>query len=233
VALAGCVAGFFVLLVMVVTGRGVVVLDHRVAEQVRGLHGRAYLFGKHLTDVVSPIVDAVVVGVTGVVMSLRRLRWAPVLTAGWAIGLTGVTVLAVKYGVARPTVTGQHVTKGEFPSGHTASALVMLGTVALLLCRDRLRVWAMSAVVALTCLVGACLVYDRFHWLSDVLASLLIGPVLLWLVTRTPAFAAHERYERWRGATGLPPGARPSDAETPADDLLHDLGGAAVDRLHP
>jgi membrane-associated phospholipid phosphatase len=201
--LGGCLVAFVAVTVMVLTGSGIVALDHRVADALGATYDGFYRFGNRLTEVVSPAVDTTVLAVTGAVLSLRRHRWEPVLTAVAAIALCAAVVLSVKVGVGRLAPNGYPAGDGgDFPSGHTAAALVLLGTTALLLTAGRSRRWALGGVGVLTALVGTALVYDRFHWLSDVVGSLLIGPVLLWAVSRMPFFFS---YDAERTPADVPP----------------------------
>jgi membrane-associated phospholipid phosphatase len=96
------------------------------------------------------------------------------------------------------------VSRGEFPSGHTAAMGLYVGTAVLLLARGRLRAVGLVAVGLLACLIGTALVYDRFHWLSDVVGSLLLAPALLWWVASTPAMARHDAAETARARSGGP-----------------------------
>jgi membrane-associated phospholipid phosphatase len=91
-----------------------------------------------------------------------------------------VVVLATKYALGRslPYTRPGHQAQA-FPSGHTATFLVCLGTLALL-----------AAVAVGTLLVAASLVYDGFHWLTDTLASMSLGVAVLsllrqWISRRT------------------------------------------------
>ena len=218
---------------MVVQDWGITNVDVRIRESLGYDFGSLYLFFSRLTEVLAPQVDAFLLLLTGAGLALWRRTWAPLLVALSAIAICAAGVLSLKYGIARPSPSGLPVADGgDFPSGHTASALVLLGTIALLITRPgRVRALALAVVAMIGMLVGAAVVYDGFHWFSDALASCLMAPVLLWLVTKTPFFPAWER-----DRAGHAPARRAGSAsqpERPADDLLHDLRRTAVDGLHP
>jgi len=76
-----------------------------------------------------------------------------------------------------------HGVVGYYPSGHTATAMVcavILAAIGAQLRPDWRRLLATSA--SWTVLVGASMVFHRFHWPSDVFASLLLGAVIFLAV---------------------------------------------------
>jgi hypothetical protein len=89
-------AGFVAVLVMVVTGTGIVHLDHAVADSLSGTYGWFYWFSNRLTEVLSPPVDATIVAVTGAVLAIRRRRADPVIVALWSLLIGAVVILEVK-----------------------------------------------------------------------------------------------------------------------------------------
>jgi PAP2 superfamily. len=120
-----------------------------------------------------------------VVLAWRRQTWQPILRFATALLLLTVTVYAFKYGVGRTAPPLQHVhADGQsFPSGHAPNSVLMWGLLAWLSVDygvpDRLR--RLTGVLryagpVLTCL--AMLLLD-YHWLSDLLAGLAMGVLLL------------------------------------------------------
>ncbi|MEU2560127.1 phosphatase PAP2 family protein [Streptomyces longispororuber] len=111
-------------------------------------------------------------------------RWAPPLAAAGAMAAVPLLVVPLKVAVDRGAPPGMDGT-GYYPSGHTATATVAYGTAALLLAG---RVRAPRAL-ALACVlvnlgVGLGLVVRGYHWPADVLASWLLGGVLLLVAAR-------------------------------------------------
>jgi membrane-associated phospholipid phosphatase len=151
-------------------------------------HGWLATSAQHFTDVLSPAVDAAILGVGADYLALSRRRPRPFLVAaatGWAMA---TVVLVTKDWVGRPLpdapVAPDH--GGGFPSGHTAAFLVCFGALAIVATtrRTRARRLALGVVGGCTLLVAACLVYDGFHWLSDTLGSMALGVALLSLLER-------------------------------------------------
>lgn len=183
--------GAFVLLAMAVwQGWQPVGLDRAVE---RGLPSGGALL--RLADVVTDLADPAVTGaltlLVGAAVALARRSPAVLRLVAVRVGALAVTVLAVKALVHRPgplepTVGRLH---GYFPSGHTATALVCWVTLAGLLALHR-PAWhtrAYGVALSWTLLVAVGLVLHRYHWPSDVVASGLLGTLLL---RRTPL---HER----------------------------------------
>jgi undecaprenyl-diphosphatase len=188
-----CLACFVVAVLLVATGAGTDGLDDAVrAAAHRHAHAALRSVADRVTDVFSPTLDAVVLGVGAVWLTFRRRSWVPFVAAavmGWLVALT---VVALKHLVGRPAPGSDDATGTSFPSGHTSMAIVCFGILALLLTRPRTaaRAWALLAVAGLTVLVAAGLVYADYHWLSDTLASMLLGVgalalLELWLSRRT------------------------------------------------
>ena len=124
----------------------------------------------------------------------RSYVW-PVLLAGAASYFNTVTKLLV--GRPRPpselVTVSTDLTTFSFPSGHTFSAAMLLGTLLILVIvsrRSRLFKAGAGVVAAgLTGLVGASRVFLGVHWPSDVLGSCLWAGV--WLI---PLYCLVRRY---------------------------------------
>jgi undecaprenyl-diphosphatase len=87
----------------------------------------------------------------------------------------------------------------SFPSGHALAGILLFGSLALMLAASRapmpLRIWGSVAVALVGLTIGASRVYLAVHFMSDVLASWLLGltmlatwaaAVLVWGRTRPP-----------------------------------------------
>jgi undecaprenyl-diphosphatase len=98
----------------------------------------------------------------------------------------------------------------SYPSGHTAAAICFYGSIAVIvLWRGRhalLKAAAVALAVLVPLLVGASRLYRGMHFVSDVVAGLLLGTTW-WSVTTRQVLA--------RGPTRLA-GGRPRPAPAPA-----------------
>ncbi|GGN14782.1 membrane-associated phospholipid phosphatase [Actinoplanes campanulatus] len=78
----------------------------------------------------------------------------------------------------------------SYPSGHVANTLVWFGVIALLLTvlmkRDLSRREWLLLRVAPVVIVFVTTVYTGFHWLTDSIAALFLGFVLVRLLGRIP-----------------------------------------------
>ena len=201
-------AGVYVLLTILVATRVLDGLDRdvfHVAEHHR--RHSLYAAADHFTDVFSPAVDTAVLAVGAAGLAWRRRRPALFVAAVLSAGAMAAIVLSTKAALGRPlpyTKPGHHA--DAFPSGHTATFLVCLGTLALLATtrrRDR-RPALLSAVGIGTTAVAASLVYDGFHWLTDTVASASLGVSLLSLL----ALLLRRRTASPSSAAGTRPSAR-------------------------
>src|SRR4051794_37893605 len=142
---------------------------------------------RHLTRALSPAVDAAVlaVGATGIAFVRRRPQ---VVYPTAIVGLTtAAIVIATKLSLDRH-VSGIPTPHdgGSFPSGHTASFLVCFGSLTLIGTNrhGRWRRMLLAAVSVTTVAVAAALVYQGSHWLTDTVASIVLGVALLSLQAR-------------------------------------------------
>ena len=170
-----------------------------------------------ITQLGATITVVVVGSVVGMVMALRSRRVSPLLFVALVLGGNAAIVNLIKVLVdrARPTVsvlTG--FTGRSFPSGHSAAAAACYGTVALLLSlgwTSKHRSAAYGVAVAMAVAVACSRVFLGVHWVSDVVAGLMIG--WSWLALCSIAFGG--RLLRF----GTPAEAAGLTGEPPASEL--------------
>jgi undecaprenyl-diphosphatase len=137
------------------------------------------------------------------------------LCAELCIGPVKALVNRPRPGGSLVTVTGQ-----SMPSGHALTASVTAVALALILTRPgRSRVLALLAAAAWAILVALSRTYLSAHWLTDVLAGLLLGTgwAALWFGALGTSQRTHRRdHRRERG------GRRRGGAER----RMHRLGAA-------
>ena len=143
-----------------------------------------------VVDLATPAVGVAVVLLLAAWLSWRWRDRAPLVVAVPAVVLLTTTVLLGKAVIDRPSPGFTTVLDhgGSYPSGHTATALVCAGVLAEVVSRlrphRRRAAWTAAAVWTLLVVLG--LLWLHFHWLSDVVGSVLLGTLVLWLLLRWP-----------------------------------------------
>ncbi len=123
------------------------------------------------------------------VLILAWLIWHKSYRAAWAAGIAIVAAklfeIAMKLGIqrARPTeLSYSGASIYSFPSGHATMAAVIFGILAVLVSHSMGR-WGRAVVYALCAVLVVAIAYSRLylgaHWLSDVLAGLTFGVVMM------------------------------------------------------
>ncbi|MDQ1674014.1 MAG: hypothetical protein QOC98_2576 [Frankiaceae bacterium] len=183
---------FVVLTAAVATGFGVQSLDDWAVRTLpwaeapggpRPLAHAAHL----LVQCASPEISIVVtLGVAGV-WSWSRHDLEPLQRIAPPVLIGGALVVAFKALLHRTGPPSSDPVKllGYFPSGHTATALLCAGALALAAAegRPRRRAPLLAGAVAWTLAMAAALLYQRFHWASDIVGAGLLG-LLVLRVTR-------------------------------------------------
>lgn len=157
-----------------------------------------------LTDVGGKVLLAGLLTVTALVVAYRRRSWRPVALAAVA-GIGGALLVAgIKLIIARdrPDPLQRAIVEDgfSFPSGHSTSAVAVLGAVAWLISTVTVRRAVIAtgwlAAAALAVGIGLSRIYLGVHYPSDVAAGWLLGSA--WLIVtaialRLPALAP----DRW------------------------------------
>ncbi|MFL6130037.1 MAG: phosphatase PAP2 family protein [Mycobacteriales bacterium] len=232
--LAGALAVFAVVTVDMLLGGPLTALDGVLSRWVRStrLPGRGWdrPWQRELDQLVNfgdrkAATIILVVALAVVCWQARTL--VPFLRLAVLGALTIGTVWVLKVAIARPAPTGVGIADAlrSYPSGHTATAVVLWGLLAAVVADYRPR--SVSAPVAevlswlgpLLTMTGL-LLRDR-HWLSDLIAGAAVGVVLVQV----------ERLalRHWRGARR---GSRPVERR-PASPDPGSPGGAGPARDVP
>ncbi len=151
------------------------VTSTRILESLTDLGGTVYLLGA--------------MALVGVYHSVRRKDWGPLLYLG-AVGI-GITLLnnGLKLIVDRdrPEISQLAAHAGSsFPSGHSAAAAACWAGMALVVARRRgssVRIAAGFIAVFIACAVATTRVLLGVHWLTDVIAGVLVGWAWFTVVT--------------------------------------------------
>jgi undecaprenyl-diphosphatase len=129
------------------------------------------------------IVGAVVTGITAVVLVVRRRR---VEALFWVLAVGGVVVLDLPLKQAFRRASIGNTAGFSFPSGNAMASVAILAAFALT-CPARLRTWTLAVGIPLVFVYGVALVYQLWHYPSDVVAgwcAALVWVMPLWFGLR-------------------------------------------------
>lgn len=128
-----------------------------------------------------------VCAVTTAVCAHRR-SWRPLMVSASALLGGVVMLLGLKQLVGRPDPHGD-VYSGSFPSGHTMTAMLVVGVCLLLLSGARAALWVLTASLAIGLVMGYALLLQAAHWASDIVGGLLVALATLAWVVQSPRLA--------------------------------------------
>lgn len=138
-------------------------------------------------DLLGGTTAMAIVALLVVVVLLGRRRVAEAIVVATAPAVVGLLVVVDKagYGRMRPPAAQQLIveTNGSLPSGHTAGTTVVLGVLAIVVCRSAIggvaRLVVSALAVAVAAVVGVSRLYLGVHWFSDVADGWLLGAALV------------------------------------------------------
>lgn len=136
---------------------------------------------RDITAVGSFVLLGLVVAGVCIYLVMQRLRAEAMLVLVSVLGGTLLsTILKATYDRPRPDLTAMsHQFTASFPSGHAMLSAVTFLTIGVLLSKlapnRALRVYAFSAAIFLTFIVGLSRIYMGVHFPSDVLAGWCLG----------------------------------------------------------
>lgn len=214
--LFGALAIFVVVTVDVLLGGPLTALDGVLSRWARttGLPGPGWRRpGQRELDQLVNLGDREVVA-TILVVVLAVVCWQartllPFLRLVVVAALTIGTVWGLKVAIARPAPSGVTFEDAlrSYPSGHTATAVVLWGLLAAVVADYRPRSVSAPVVEVLSwlgpLLTMTGLLLRDYHWFSDLIAGAAVGVVLVQLERLT--------LRHWRGARR---GSRPVDRPT-------------------
>ncbi len=152
------------------------------------------------------VLTLVAVFVTLYLAARRKVALAVFVLSSIAAGGVLTAVLKTLFARARPDIVPHlvEVSSASFPSGHAMnSAMVYLTGAALLASAEpsrRVRIFLVSAALALTLAIGFSRVFLGVHFPTDVLGGWAIG--IAWAVAASWAAAILQRRQAIEGGEG-------------------------------
>jgi membrane-associated phospholipid phosphatase len=183
---------FVLITVDVLVGGPLSHLDTAVSDWARstGLPGPSWQRpGRSEADQLVNFGDREVVGVIVLVavgwICLRARTLAPLVRLVALAAVATSVVLALKYGVGQHAPSGVHGSEAfrSYPSGHTATAVILWGTLYSVVAEypqyavSRQVAWLLSWLGPLMVMVG--MVLRDYHWVTDLVAAVALCTVLL------------------------------------------------------
>jgi undecaprenyl-diphosphatase len=151
----------------------------------------------HLTNFGGTWYLVALLTAVGVVELVRRGTASSLLFL-WTVGL-GVSLVnnGLKLAVMRERPPGEHLVSAagsSFPSGHSAAAAACWLAIALVVGRwfsPQFRPYISAAAVAIACLVATSRALLGVHWLTDVIAGVVVG--WAWFIVVAIAFGGRHQ----------------------------------------
>jgi undecaprenyl-diphosphatase len=184
-AVAMTIGGGLVIALLAYLARGNATLASLDSSAAAWGHQHATHLSTRLLTLVTDLGDWPVVPVIGVLLALAELYRAPnrylvpfllVVVLGDQLVTTTIKSIVDR---ARPTLNPVAHTLGpSFPSGHSSTAAAFYAALALILTRrrgPRARALLTGGAVAIAVAVAASRVLLDVHWVSDVIAGVLLG----------------------------------------------------------
>ncbi|MGB3330873.1 MAG: phosphatase PAP2 family protein [Thermomicrobiales bacterium] len=169
--------------------------DLWVSTQLQRLHGQPWRALWHVGNAFGTSRWVIWIALASLVGSSLRREWRDVgLLLGVLVLRLAMLPLKGIVQSPRPTADQVHIVEPVagygFPSGHTLTATVVFGTIAVLIVRHLARPWAARAAVAIwivgVTLTGFARIWSGAHWTSDVIGAALIGTIAVAIAARIP-----------------------------------------------
>lgn len=156
-----------------------------------------------ITDLASPVWVTVASSLIAIVLLWKRWWYRLLaLVLVFPCGMVLTSLLKIAFHRSRPSFAGSTAIfqSYSFPSGHTMSAMLLYGMLAVLgvIALDSWR-WRVGIVIGaciMVLLIGFSRMYLGAHYLSDVLAAMAFG--LAWLALCLTAVNTLRRYRKHR-----------------------------------
>ena len=163
----------------------------QLAEQIQNPVLTA--FSKFIAIITDPIVFLALLLITSVALYFKGAKIFHYLGyserrgdhhAFFLASASIITAFLVKllkniFQVERPISTLIQETGYALPSGHTTFAVVFFGLMTYLFAKPKYKIPATTISIILVLIIAFSRIYLQVHWLTDVLAGLILGGTIL------------------------------------------------------
>ncbi len=174
----------FIVLTIFVTGGKTSVLDESAFNSLIRLESDTLTKILYfITNLASTFGIIILLIITGIIF-LKRKHFSDFKYVLINVGSGVILMQVLKTIIKRIRPSWKWIIQGGFsyPSGHTISALLLYGTLMLLVLKEvkgRKRVPLVILFSLMILLTGISRIYFGAHYLTDVLASLILGTIIL------------------------------------------------------
>jgi membrane-associated phospholipid phosphatase len=148
----------------------------------------------YLVDGLAPPITGPLLAIGGALAAWRRRSLRPLVFAGATGSIAVALTLAAKAAMDRSDGHGDlHGVATSYPSGHLVMMLIAAGCLLFLYVPRARWLWVVLGVVGLAMGVGILVV--AMHWLTDVVASALLGVAVLAVAALFRGWLATDRSE--------------------------------------
>jgi membrane-associated phospholipid phosphatase len=148
----------------------------------------------YLVDGLAPPITAPLLAIGSAVAAWRAHSLRPLIFAGAAGSIAVALTLAAKAVMDRSDGHGDlHGVATSYPSGHMVLLLVSAGCLLLIFVPRARWLWVALGVVGV--MMGISILVVAMHWLTDVVASALLGVTLLAVTAMVRGWLPNARTE--------------------------------------
>ena len=138
-------------------------------------------FSKFINLVFEPIILIIILLGISIYLFFYSSRKKGIILAGITIFTAAiVTILKSIIQKARPENAIIESSSFSFPSGHSTLAVIFLGSLIYLFTKGKTRKNAIIISTPIILIVGLTRIYLRVHFLTDVIAGIVLGSLIIW-----------------------------------------------------
>ena len=174
----------FILLTLFVVKGTFDSIDEFIFNNVIKLKSESITFFLRIITHLASTVSVIILLFITALIFIRRKIFSDFKYVITNVGLGVLIMKVLKHIIKRVRPSWKWIVQGGFsyPSGHTISALLFYGTLCLLINKKLVgtkRKVLMTFCIIMIILTGISRIYFGAHYLSDVIASTLIGSIIL------------------------------------------------------
>lgn len=174
---------FFILTMFVVSGK-TSILDEKFFGSIIGLENNILTKVLYVVTNIGSTLGVIIVLILLAVLFMRKKNLSDFkyVVSNVCVGVILMKIL--KHIVKRVRPSWKWIVQGGFsyPSGHTISAILLYGTLILLVNKklnSKYKKYIIAFLSAMIFLISISRIYFGVHYLTDVIASLILGSIIL------------------------------------------------------